>query len=123
MTRESHPGIVHALLSPEEPGPFRVLNPLAEHPILLVCEEAHQYIPSEAGDRQHAGSRRCAIQSASAFSVRLAKRSMNAVETRPRTKSSSARIRCTVWPMAPRCTGMWAAWAIICAWASNSAQE
>src|SRR5210317_2373556 len=50
MTRESHPGIVHALLSPEEPGPFRVLNPLAEHPILLVCDHASCRFPESLGD-------------------------------------------------------------------------
>jgi DNA helicase HerA-like ATPase len=38
---------------------FNYWNPRRrEFPILLVCEEAHQYIPSELGDRQHAGSRR-----------------------------------------------------------------
>lgn len=50
MTRETHPGIVHALLSPEEPGPFRVLNPLAEKPILLVCDHASCRIPKSLGD-------------------------------------------------------------------------
>ena len=50
MTRESHPGIVHALLSPEEPGPFRVLNPLAEHPVLLICDHASCRFPKSLGD-------------------------------------------------------------------------
>ncbi len=50
MTRESHPGIVHALLSPNEPGPFRVLNPLAEIPILLVCDHASHRFPKSLGD-------------------------------------------------------------------------
>jgi predicted N-formylglutamate amidohydrolase len=50
MTRESHPGIVHALLSPDEPGPFRVLNPLAELPILLVCDHASHRFPKSLGD-------------------------------------------------------------------------
>lgn len=50
MTRESHPGVVHALLSPEEPGPFRVLNPLAEQPILLVCDHASHRFPKSLGD-------------------------------------------------------------------------
>jgi predicted N-formylglutamate amidohydrolase len=50
MTRESHPGIVHALLSPHEPGPFRVLNPLAEIPILLVCDHASHRFPKSLGD-------------------------------------------------------------------------
>ena len=50
MTRESHPGIVHALLTPDEPGPFRVLNPLAELPILLVCDHASHRFPKTLGD-------------------------------------------------------------------------
>jgi predicted N-formylglutamate amidohydrolase len=50
MTRESHPGIVHALLSPDEPGPFRVLNPLADLPILLVCDHASCRFPKSLGD-------------------------------------------------------------------------
>jgi len=50
MTRESHPGIVHALLTPDEPGPFRVLNPLADKPILLVCDHASHRFPSSLGD-------------------------------------------------------------------------
>ena len=50
MTRESHPGTVHALLAPEEPGPFRVLNPLAEQPILLVCDHASCRFPKSLGD-------------------------------------------------------------------------
>jgi len=50
MTRESHPGIVHALLSPEEPGPFRVLNPLAEQPVLLICDHASPRFPKSLGD-------------------------------------------------------------------------
>jgi DNA helicase HerA-like ATPase len=38
---------------------FNYWNPKRrEFPILLVCEEAHQYIPNELDDRQHAGSRR-----------------------------------------------------------------
>ncbi len=50
MTRESHPGTVHALLAPEEPGPFKVLNPLAEQPILLVCDHASCRFPKSLGD-------------------------------------------------------------------------
>ena len=50
MTRESHPGIVHALLSPDEPGPFRVLNPLAEIPLLLICDHASHRFPKTLGD-------------------------------------------------------------------------
>lgn len=38
---------------------FNYWNPRRrEFPILLVCEEAHQYIPSQLHDHQHAGSRR-----------------------------------------------------------------
>lgn len=38
---------------------FNYWNPRRrDFPILLVCEEAHQYIPNELSDRQHAGSRR-----------------------------------------------------------------
>ena len=50
MTRESHPGVVHALLTPDEPGPFRVLNPLAEQPILLICDHASSRFPKSLGD-------------------------------------------------------------------------
>jgi predicted N-formylglutamate amidohydrolase len=50
MTRETHPGIVHSLLAPEEPGPFRVINPLAEHPIMLVCDHASCRFPKSLGD-------------------------------------------------------------------------
>ena len=50
MTRESHPGIVHALLSPGEPGPFRVLNPLSEQPVLLICDHASHRFPESLGD-------------------------------------------------------------------------
>lgn len=38
---------------------FNYWNPQRrDFPILLVCEEAHQYIPNELHDTQHAGSRR-----------------------------------------------------------------
>ena len=50
MTRESHPGIVHSLLSPDEPGPFRVINPLSEKPVLLVCDHASCRFPRSLGD-------------------------------------------------------------------------
>jgi predicted N-formylglutamate amidohydrolase len=50
MTREQHPGIVHSLLGPDEPGPYRVLNPLAESPILLVCDHASCRFPKSLGD-------------------------------------------------------------------------
>lgn len=50
MTRETHPGIVHSLLSPDEPGPYRVLNPLSTQPILLVCDHASCRFPKSLGD-------------------------------------------------------------------------
>jgi predicted N-formylglutamate amidohydrolase len=50
MTREKHAGIVHSLLAPDEPGPYRVLNPLAEQPILLVCDHASCRFPKSLGD-------------------------------------------------------------------------
>lgn len=50
MTREQHPGIVHSLLAPDEPGPYRVLNPLATAPILLVCDHASCRFPKSLGD-------------------------------------------------------------------------
>ena len=50
MTREQHPGIVHSLLASDEPGPYRVLNPLAEKPILLVCDHASSRFPKSLGD-------------------------------------------------------------------------
>jgi predicted N-formylglutamate amidohydrolase len=37
-------------LSPDEPGPFRVLNPLAEKPVLLVCDHASSRFPQSLGD-------------------------------------------------------------------------
>ena len=41
---------VSTLLSPDEPGPFRVLNPLAEKPIMLVCDHASCRFPESLGD-------------------------------------------------------------------------
>lgn len=38
------------LLSADEPGPFKVLNPLAEQPILLVCDHASSRFPKSLGD-------------------------------------------------------------------------
>lgn len=38
------------LLSADEPGPFAVLNPLAELPILLVCDHASCRFPRSLGD-------------------------------------------------------------------------
>ncbi|MEL7186457.1 MAG: N-formylglutamate amidohydrolase [Pseudomonadota bacterium] len=38
------------LLVADEPGPFKVLNGLAEHPILLVCDHASCRFPRSLGD-------------------------------------------------------------------------
>jgi predicted N-formylglutamate amidohydrolase len=38
------------LLSAAEPGPFRVLNPLADLPILLICDHASCQFPKSLGD-------------------------------------------------------------------------
>jgi predicted N-formylglutamate amidohydrolase len=38
------------LLSADEPGPYRVLNPRAELPILLVCDHASCRFPKSLGD-------------------------------------------------------------------------
>lgn len=41
---------VSGLLSPDEPGPFQVLNPLSELPTLLICDHASCRFPSSLGD-------------------------------------------------------------------------
>lgn len=38
------------LLSTDEPGPFRILNPLSAIPILLVCDHASNRFPKSLGD-------------------------------------------------------------------------
>ena len=38
------------LLSPGEPTPYRVINPLAESPVLLVCDHASSRFPESLGD-------------------------------------------------------------------------
>ncbi|HNP63116.1 MAG TPA: N-formylglutamate amidohydrolase [Woeseiaceae bacterium] len=38
------------LLSANEPGPFKILNPLSEQPILLVCDHASCRFPESLGD-------------------------------------------------------------------------
>lgn len=50
MTLKADNGVADALLSPDEPGPFRVLNPLAEDPVLLVCDHASHRFPRSLGD-------------------------------------------------------------------------
>lgn len=50
MTEGPNNNTVPALLSPEEPGPFKVLSPLSEKPILLVCDHASFLFPKSLGD-------------------------------------------------------------------------
>ena len=38
------------LLSPSEPTPYRVMNPVAETPVLLVCDHASYRFPAALGD-------------------------------------------------------------------------
>ena len=38
------------LLAADEPGPYKILNPLAELPILLVCDHASCRFPASLGD-------------------------------------------------------------------------
>jgi len=47
---EATPDVPPQLLSADEPGPFRILNPLAELPILLVCDHASCRFPKSLGD-------------------------------------------------------------------------
>ena len=50
MTEGPNNNKVPAVLSPGEPGPFRVLSPLSEKPILLVCDHASDLFPESLGD-------------------------------------------------------------------------
>jgi len=50
MTEGFHDRHVTSLLSPGEPGPFRIVNPLADKPILLVCDHASCRFPVVLGD-------------------------------------------------------------------------
>ena len=47
---ENSPAAAAELLSADEPGPFQVLNPLADLPILLVCDHASCRFPESLGD-------------------------------------------------------------------------
>jgi predicted N-formylglutamate amidohydrolase len=49
-TPQSHSELPEQLLAADEPGPFQVLNPLAESPILLVCDHASCRFPKSLGD-------------------------------------------------------------------------
>jgi predicted N-formylglutamate amidohydrolase len=50
MTEGSDNKRVSTLLSSEEPGPFRIISPLADMPILLVCDHANFRFPKSLGD-------------------------------------------------------------------------
>lgn len=50
MTEGANKNNIAALLTPEEPGPYRVLSPLAEKPILLICDHASCRFPKSLGD-------------------------------------------------------------------------
>lgn len=50
MTEGKNNKRVSTLLSPEEPGPFKVVSPLSEAPILLVCDHASCLFPRSLGD-------------------------------------------------------------------------
>ncbi|MGB5334039.1 MAG: N-formylglutamate amidohydrolase [Woeseiaceae bacterium] len=50
MTDGANKNNIAALLTPEEPGPYRILSPLAEKPILLVCDHASYRFPKSLGD-------------------------------------------------------------------------
>ena len=50
MTEGPDHNRVSTLLAPDEPGPFRVLNPLADLPVLLVCDHASCRFPKSLGD-------------------------------------------------------------------------
>jgi predicted N-formylglutamate amidohydrolase len=50
MTRDSDSNEAGTLLAHDEPGPFHVINPLAELPVLLVCDHASCRFPKSVGD-------------------------------------------------------------------------
>lgn len=50
MTEGSSKKTIAKLLSKEEPGPYQILSPLAEKPILLVCDHASCRFPKSLGD-------------------------------------------------------------------------
>jgi len=50
MTESANNNKNATLLAPDEPGPFRVMNPLAEKPILLLCDHASHRFPKSLGD-------------------------------------------------------------------------
>lgn len=50
MTEGTDHSAVTTLLAPDEPGPFRVINPFSEQPVLLVCDHASCRFPRSLGD-------------------------------------------------------------------------
>ncbi len=50
MTAGPNNNSANTLLSPSEPGPFRVINPLSEVPLLLICDHASCRFPESLGD-------------------------------------------------------------------------
>ena len=50
MTMPEGPNNNTELLSPSEPTPYRVMNPVAEAPVLLVCDHASCRFPAALGD-------------------------------------------------------------------------
>ena len=49
-TPVDYPASPAQLLAADEPGPFHVINPLADEPILLVCDHASCRFPKSLGD-------------------------------------------------------------------------
>lgn len=50
LTPEAQNERSQRLLAADEPGPFQILNPLSEAPILLVCDHASCRFPKSLGD-------------------------------------------------------------------------
>lgn len=50
MTAGPNNNSANTLLSSSEPGPFRVINPLSEVPLLLICDHASCRFPESLGD-------------------------------------------------------------------------
>ncbi len=50
LTPDRNGDIRKPLLCADEPGPFKVLNPLAKSPVLLVCDHASCRFPTSLGD-------------------------------------------------------------------------
>ena len=50
MTEGANKNNTETLLAQDEPGPYRVMSPLAEKPILLICDHASHRFPKSLGD-------------------------------------------------------------------------